>query len=306
MGCPGLIGVLLLLGQVPPPALGADAARELETAKRSIVAERGGSAQEPGRAIGQGRRSQRRRPDSRAAAPAGRPGWPDAVRAASRSGRGSSRGHEGGAVASEPRGNRVAIGPRAVQAGPACGQDRSALVRAGEPVPACGPRACSPIIGRRGGCWATCRMTAAGPGRSPCEQLRNGLVSHPTFGWVPADWVPHLDRGELPAPLARGQKKARWLSAAEAERPSSQLVSSLVHQYRTLRDPDQCHAGRGDHLRPPPRGVSRPVHGPVCRHSRRKPAAGPPLQRPVHDRRARLTNRTRSIISAPRTNMSTT
>ena len=50
------------------------------------------------------------------------------------------------------------------------------------------------------------------------DQLKKGLVSHPTFGWVRADWVPHLDRGELPAPPdSRGQKKARWLSAAEAD-----------------------------------------------------------------------------------------
>ncbi len=50
------------------------------------------------------------------------------------------------------------------------------------------------------------------------SQLKNGCVSHPIFGWVRADWVPHLDRGELPAPSAtRGQKKARWLSAAEAD-----------------------------------------------------------------------------------------
>ena len=49
-------------------------------------------------------------------------------------------------------------------------------------------------------------------------QLKSGLVDHPTFGWVPADWVPHLDRGELPAPLARGQKKPAWLPAAEADR----------------------------------------------------------------------------------------
>ena len=41
MGCPGLIGVLLMLGQVPPPSLGADPARELEVARRSIVAGEG-------------------------------------------------------------------------------------------------------------------------------------------------------------------------------------------------------------------------------------------------------------------------
>ena len=41
MSCSGLIVVLSLLGQVPPPALGADAARELEAARRSILANEG-------------------------------------------------------------------------------------------------------------------------------------------------------------------------------------------------------------------------------------------------------------------------
>ena len=48
-------------------------------------------------------------------------------------------------------------------------------------------------------------------------ELRKGNVNHPTYGWVSSDWVPHLDRGELPAPFARGQK-ARWLPAEEADR----------------------------------------------------------------------------------------
>jgi Protein of unknown function (DUF1570) len=48
------------------------------------------------------------------------------------------------------------------------------------------------------------------------DQLRLGFVSHPIFGWVLSEWVPHLDRGELPAPLAKGQNRARWLSAQEA------------------------------------------------------------------------------------------
>ena len=38
MSCPGLMVGLLVLGQVPPPTLGTDAARELEAARRSIVA----------------------------------------------------------------------------------------------------------------------------------------------------------------------------------------------------------------------------------------------------------------------------
>jgi hypothetical protein len=49
-------------------------------------------------------------------------------------------------------------------------------------------------------------------------QLKKGLVDHPTFGWVLADWVPHLDGGELPAPFSHGQKKTTWLPAAEADR----------------------------------------------------------------------------------------
>jgi hypothetical protein len=48
------------------------------------------------------------------------------------------------------------------------------------------------------------------------EQFRKGLIDHPVFGWVKADWKPHLERGELPSPPSRG--KVRWLSAAEADR----------------------------------------------------------------------------------------
>ena len=45
------------------------------------------------------------------------------------------------------------------------------------------------------------------------RELGWGKVKDPTFGWVPADWVPHLQRGELPAP--RGSKV--WLPEAEAD-----------------------------------------------------------------------------------------
>ncbi len=51
------------------------------------------------------------------------------------------------------------------------------------------------------------------------NELRKGNVNHPVFGWVPPDWVPHLKRGELPAPPARGQsKKTIWLPTEEADR----------------------------------------------------------------------------------------
>src|SRR5262245_9347343 len=35
------------------------------------------------------------------------------------------------------------------------------------------------------------------------RRLKDGFVNHPVFGWVLADWAPHLDRGELPAPGSR-------------------------------------------------------------------------------------------------------
>lgn len=49
------------------------------------------------------------------------------------------------------------------------------------------------------------------------RQLKEGNVNHPVYGWVPTDWVAHLEAGELPAPMARGQKKPRWLPAREAD-----------------------------------------------------------------------------------------
>ncbi|QEH37781.1 hypothetical protein OJF2_63720 [Aquisphaera giovannonii] len=49
------------------------------------------------------------------------------------------------------------------------------------------------------------------------RQLKDGKVDHPVFGWVPRDWVAHLDAGELPAPSPRGSRKVRWLPAAEAD-----------------------------------------------------------------------------------------
>jgi len=50
------------------------------------------------------------------------------------------------------------------------------------------------------------------------RQLKDGNVNHPIFGWVPAAWVQHLDRGELPAYSAGNQKQVRWLPAQEADR----------------------------------------------------------------------------------------
>ena len=45
------------------------------------------------------------------------------------------------------------------------------------------------------------------------SELASGKVKDPTFGWVPADWVPHLKQGELPAP----RPSNRWLPAEQAD-----------------------------------------------------------------------------------------
>ncbi len=60
-----------------------------------------------------------------------------------------------------------------------------------------------------GGGWAT---------PFAVRQLKEKKVNHPTFGWVPEDWVGHLDGGELPAPSRKGQKRPTWLPVAEANR----------------------------------------------------------------------------------------
>jgi len=58
-----------------------------------------------------------------------------------------------------------------------------------------------------GGGWAT---------PFAVDKQKRGFVVHPTFGWVEADWVPHLDRGDLPAPRVAG-RPTRWLPVAEAD-----------------------------------------------------------------------------------------
>ncbi len=55
------------------------------------------------------------------------------------------------------------------------------------------------------------------------QQIKEGFVDHPKFGWVKAGWVPHLDLSELPAPPSRG--RVRWLPAAEADQLRSDWAS---------------------------------------------------------------------------------
>lgn len=48
------------------------------------------------------------------------------------------------------------------------------------------------------------------------ERLKAGNLLHPTYGWVPEDWIRHLELGELPAPAVRG-RPTTWLPAAQAD-----------------------------------------------------------------------------------------
>jgi hypothetical protein len=47
------------------------------------------------------------------------------------------------------------------------------------------------------------------------ENLNGGLVLDPTFGWVPDDWIPHLNEGLLPGIITRG-RVIPWLPADQA------------------------------------------------------------------------------------------
>ncbi len=57
------------------------------------------------------------------------------------------------------------------------------------------------------GGWATPEAAA---------NLKAGKVFDPVFGWVPADWVPHLKNGELPG-IAEAGRPAPWLPTAQAD-----------------------------------------------------------------------------------------
>ena len=70
---------------------------------------------------------------------------------------------------------------------------------------------------RRGGCWDT-SLTSGGWARPfAVRMLKEGNVNHPVYGWVPKDWVAHLEAGELPAPMARGPEEAAMAPRPEAD-----------------------------------------------------------------------------------------
>ena len=116
------------------------------------------------------------------------------------------------------------------------------------------------------------------------EQFRKGFIDHPVFGWVKADWQPHLERGELPS-SANARSGALALGRRGRSAPS-RMEAALADSHRALPDPDQRAAGGSHRLRAPARGVSRPVHGDHGRCTGRQLADRAPLPRPAPHRRA--------------------
>ncbi|MEW4567233.1 DUF1570 domain-containing protein [Tautonia sp. JC769] len=48
-------------------------------------------------------------------------------------------------------------------------------------------------------------------------RLENGDIPHPDYGWIPAEWVPNLEQGLLPAAPRVGRAGIEWVPAAEAD-----------------------------------------------------------------------------------------
>ena len=111
------------------------------------------------------------------------------------------------------------------------------------------------------------------------DQFKKGKVLHPTYGWVDASWVPHLEQGELPARGMTNPKEARWLPAAEADCAAEHDRAGLEDSDRALRDPGRRPALRGDRLWPQGRAVPRPALLAPGRRGCGRPAAGPALPR---------------------------
>ncbi len=55
------------------------------------------------------------------------------------------------------------------------------------------------------------------------DQFKKGMKLHPTYGWVFATWVSHLEQGQLPARGMTNPKDVRWLPAAEADAQRSTI-----------------------------------------------------------------------------------
>ena len=216
MSCSGLIVVLSLLGQVPPPSLGAGATRDLEAARRSILTNEGGQLKRLAERLAEeGDQAGARRLRERLSRPLDPDGptrfvpLPEVVAARLQQKARETWRERQSEIESRAAQDLFKLAQSAAKTDPPSYSLASLCLRAvidREPD----HREARRLLGYvpyEGG-WA--RPFAV-------SQLKKSLVNHPTFGWVRADWVPHLDRGELPAPAERGQKKTRWLSAAEAD-----------------------------------------------------------------------------------------
>ena len=206
---------LCLLAQVPPPLLGNDAAQELEAARRSSIAreavELNGLAEQLVRRGEAQAARQVRGLIPRAAAPDGATRLMplaevvergSGVKEASPTGLTEIRNRAAAELFELSQRAAKAESPQYALASVCL---REVLERQPDHKEA---RRLLGYVPHHGG-WA--RPFAV-------QELKKGNVDHPIFGWQPADWIPHLDRGELPAPITPRQKKTRWLPAAEADR----------------------------------------------------------------------------------------
>jgi len=215
MSCSGWLVGLCLLAQVPPPSPGTEAAQKFEAARHSIIAreaaELNGLAEQ---LVRQGETQAARQ--VRGLIP--RPAPPDGatrlmplpeviehgtgVKEASPAGLVEIRARAAAELFDLAQLAAKSDSPQYAIAGMCL---RAVLERQPDHKEA---RRLLGYVPHRGG-WARPFAVA---------QLQKGNVDHPIFGWQPADWIPHLDRGELPAPLTPRQKKTRWLPTAEADR----------------------------------------------------------------------------------------
>jgi hypothetical protein len=214
MSCAGWLAATVLVLQVPPPVLEGRAAAELESAQRAIIARETAELEKlADRLAGEGAAeaaSQVRLRVPRPTAPDGPTRFvplPDVVAARPA---GADRSPEGlREIENRAADDFFALAERAAKADPPRYALASLCLRAVlERIP--DHKESRRLLGyvpHEGG-WA--RPFAV-------DELKKGNVDHPTFGWVPSDWVPHLDGGELPAPFERGQTRTRWLPAVEAD-----------------------------------------------------------------------------------------
>ena len=70
------------------------------------------------------------------------------------------------------------------------------------------------------------------------QQFKADKIFHPLYGWVSADWVPHLEKGELPARgRVNGQGQNAWIPAeqADAQRKEYQSGWSIRTEHFLIR-----------------------------------------------------------------------